>query len=564
MHATEEPDIHTSSGPLFSDNDQGLRIVEQHRDVMRFCPGIGWLVYNGKRWDPSVHAAISLARKSARRRVLDALKTGDRETLNKALSLESAGHITGALKLAESDERVHISVAALDLDPWKLNVNNGTLDLKTGDLLPHDRNDLITKLAPVDYDPKARHAAFDAYLATIDAGVAGMSEFLSRALGMALSGDASAEVLSLLQGDGGAGKTTITDSFAEMLGDYAVKLPIAAFMLSKHGRAPGAASPDIVRLRGARFAFAAEGDVAAKLDAGIIKLLTGNELVSARNLWEEPIEFRATWKLWLVSNYDPKADSDDSGLWRRIIKIQFPAVPVEKRDPAIKRFMTTDPLCRAAILAWAVRGCLDWQKRGGGRNGLAVPQEVDACTAAYRLGQDPLTMWAGEAGLTFNKVGIIRVKDLRASYETWCEDAGFTPVLGRRFNTWLEGRGAIRDKRRMGSETPVVWVGITAKSLDVLTVLTFPKGSLYALHGESLGNAGTTRTQRTGSTLSEECSYTDVIKCCESMKVDLMVEGDRVVARGIPNDANGEELEKLIKFHNDDLGRHLCAIGGLP
>lgn len=477
-------DPYTSSGALLSDNDQALRLVEQYGDCLRYCDGIGWLVDDGKRWAEDTHAAVALARKAARRRTLDALKTGDRDLINRALAQESSGHIRGSLKLAESDDRVRVAVDALDSDPWLFNVNNGTINLRTGQLQPHNRADLITKLAPVDYLPDACHPKFDAFLATIEASMPGLSGFLSRCMGMALSGDSSAEVLHLLQGDGGGGKTTITDSVARMMGDYAIKLPISTFMLSRHGTG-GQASPHLVRLRGSRFAFAAEGDASAKLDAGIIKQVTGNERMSVRALYQSPIEFAATWKLWLVSNYDPKADSDDSGLWRRIVKLTFPAVPASQRDPSIKAAMVSDPSCRSAILAWAVRGCLAWQCAGGGRNGLAIPAAVDAWTTAYREAQDPIGLWAAECGLAFGGEQVVTVRSLRGSYEAWCHDAGFSPVLGRRFNTWLEGRGARREKRRLGQETPVVWVGIHAKSLDVPVVLTSPQTSLVRVNIES-------------------------------------------------------------------------------
>ena len=467
-------DVIVSSASMPSDNDQALRLVETFGHRLRYCEGIGWLVWSGHYWESSKSSAVALARRVARKRSLEAVSAGNRDVIAQALAMESAGHITGCLKLAESDARVHVKVEDLDADDWLLCVTNGTIDLRTGIIRDHRSEDLITKMAPVVYDPQAQHIAFDSFLATVEAGSAGMSDFLARCLGMALTGDASAESLTLLQGYAGAGKTTLTDAVSEMLGDYSVKLPISSFMLSKHGRAAGAASPDLVRLRGSRFAFAAESDSAARLDAGVVKNLTGGEKTTARDLYSEQITFRQTWKIWIVSNYDPKCDSDDTGLWRRIIKVVFPPVPTEKRDPGIKRSMFSDPVCRSAILAWAVRGCLAWQVAGGGRIGLQMTSDVIAGTDAYREAQDPLTMWLAESGLSFSSSSQMPIADVRLSYEEWCRESGFTPVLGRRFNLWLEGRNCTRGQMKIYGITTKVWFGITDKSRPVTKVTTIP------------------------------------------------------------------------------------------
>lgn len=490
-----ENEVILSSATMPTDNDQALRLVEKYGHRIKHCEGLGYLIWNHKYWEPSEAEAKELVRKVARDRSIEAVKVGNQETIKAALTMESSGHIKGCLTLAESDPRLRVAIDELDSDDWLLCVQNGTLDLRTGILREHRSTDLITRMAPVTFDKEAKHSAFDAFLATVEAGSAGMGDFLARCLGMALTGDSSAESLTLLQGNAGAGKTTLTDAFSEMLGGYAVKMPITSFMLSKHGRAAGAATPDLVGLRGSRFAFAAESDSAARLDAGVVKNLTGGEKITARDLWSAQISFRQTWKIWIVSNYDPKCDSDDTGLWRRIIKVVFPAVPTEKRDPGIKRAMFSDPVCRSAILAWAVRGCLAWQAAGGGRIGLQMTSDVIAGTDAYREAQDPIGMWASESGLTFGEGGMITVRDLRDSYEKWCDDSGFTPVLGKRFNSWLEAHGGRREKRRIGHETPVVWVEIRAKSLDVLTVPSFPIVTKCHIEKLVMGNMGTTRTE---------------------------------------------------------------------
>jgi putative DNA primase/helicase len=270
-----------------------------------------------------------------------------------------------------------------------------------------------------------------------------MAPFLARCFGAALTGDASAESLFLLQGDGGSGKTTLVEAIAVMLGDYAVKMRFESLCQSKHGRSPGGPSPDLLVLRGTRLAYASEGDQSAKLGAGTVKEITGNESISARGLFKDLISFSTTWKLWLVSNFDPQADSNDTGLWRRILKLRFEVVPEDKRDPKIKSSLTTDPAARSALLSWCLAGCLDWQCRGGGREGLAAPAEVKAATSAYREKQDLLGQWWKSLLETavLDPAGTVSSASLRCNYESWAKDNGAHPFGLNKFNDFLLLKG---------------------------------------------------------------------------------------------------------------------------
>jgi len=456
------------SADFATDLDASLRFAEEVHDRLRYCPGIGWLAWDGKRWTGGEGAssrAIEEAKKSARRWTQDAAKTPDDASrsarIKQALTLEGASHVTNAANLAKSDSRIVVSAGELDRDHMVLNVKNGTLALRPGTLRPHDRRDLITKIAPVDYVPNARHPALDQYLRSVSGEIASMGDFLSRCAGCALTGDASVESIFLVQGPGGNGKTTLLESIAKMLGDYAVKLDFSTICASakRGGRSAGAASPDLVPLRGSRLAYASEGDQTARLDAGVVKQLTGGETITARPLYESPITFSASFKLWLASNYDPRCDADDTGLWRRMVKMQFPALAPEHRDPAVKRALTEEPAARSAVLWWALQGCLDWQKRGGGRAGLAIPAEVNATTEAYRSEQDTTGAWFAElvadvAVMDANATTPNR--DLRKHYETWCEENGASALSLPRFSLFLAERGLTKRTTKTG----MVWRGI--------------------------------------------------------------------------------------------------------
>lgn len=449
-----------------TDTDASARFAAAHSDKLRFAPGIGWLCWDGKRWAVDAEGrAIELSKRSACDWVARAINSkGDpdarKRQITAALSLESGTHIKQAVKLAESDPRMVLPPSDLDVDPWLLNVRNGTLDLRSGKLREHRRDDLITKLAPVDYVAGATHPMLTRYLETVEAGTPGMAAFLARCFGAALTGDASPETLFLLQGDGGSGKTTLTEAIAGMLGDYAAKMDFTSFTISRHGRSPGAAAPDLIRLRGSRLAYASEGDKSARLDAGVVKSLTGNEPITARQLYSAQITFPQTWKLWLVSNFEPRADSDDTGIWRRLIKIRFPVVPPEKRDDAVKKTLGGDPAARSALLSWALAGCLDWQDRGGGRACLAPPDAIVKETQAYRDKQDVLGAWWGDLLATearLSRKGHAFASSLRGHYDEWVRENGERAVNSRVFADFLRSKEL---KEAKGTGGARVWQGV--------------------------------------------------------------------------------------------------------
>jgi len=125
------------------------------------------------------------------------------------------------VRLARSEPVIPVTVDKLDRNPWLLNVRNGTLDLRTGELRPHRREDLLTRLAPVDYDPDATCPTWLAFLDRITAGNQNLIQFLQRAIGYTLTGSARERVLFMLHGGGANGKSTLLETISGLLGDYA-------------------------------------------------------------------------------------------------------------------------------------------------------------------------------------------------------------------------------------------------------------------------------------------------------------------------------------------------------
>ena len=252
-----------------TDSANADRFVSAHFWSVRHCRELGaWLVWDGRRWLPNSEGqVIERAKKTARSIFLEAAEETDRkrsaELAAWAIRSEDVRRIWAMVELAKSDQRISISTKDLDSDPWLLNVLNGTLDLKTGRLMPHGPHQHLTKLAPVECVPDAQHPAWDEFLErTIpDRDVRG---FLARAAGYSLTGDTGEEVLFLIHGPGGSGKSTFGEAMKSLLGDYATTADFETFL---QRRETGVRN-DIARLEGARFVLSLEVEEGRHLAMG--------------------------------------------------------------------------------------------------------------------------------------------------------------------------------------------------------------------------------------------------------------------------------------------------------
>src|ERR1041385_5290972 len=359
------------------------RLVAAHGDELRHVPAWGWLVWTGRAWERNDKLAIERA-KATVRAIYGAARDEPDENRRKALAQHAAHsearhRITAMLGLAESEPRIAAVAADFDSDPMLLNVRNGTIDLRTGELRPHCSRDLITKLIEVDYDPNATSDLWDRFIAEATAGKDGLADFLRRAAGYTLTASTQEDALFVAHGPGGTGKTTYVETLKAMLGEYAGSIRIEVLTMS--GRSAGGHNEDVARLVGLRMVTAVEASENERLREGQVKHMTGGDTVPASLKHRPGFDFRPVLKLWLATNEVPYIRSDDSGMWRRGMKIPF-----ENQHPTPNQTLKTQLRARkhlGAVLAWAVRGCLEWQ-----RLGLRPPACVAGATAGLRRGMD--------------------------------------------------------------------------------------------------------------------------------------------------------------------------------
>lgn len=469
-----------SGGYNLTDLGNSIRFIKEFGEQVRYCvTWKEWLVWTGKNWELDYRAETSkMARivvKNMYREASDIEDEIERKKIAQhALKTESLFRLNAIKAMAKDDVRVRIRAEDLDQDQWLLNCNNGIINLKTGVLLPHDPKQLITKIVTSDFTPDAECPTWEAFLHTIMGGNDEMINFLQRAIGYSLTGDTSEQCFFILYGSGANGKSTFLNPLIHLLHDYAKQSPPETFLnLQRRG-----VNNDIARLQGARFVTATEPEANQSFAEGVLKQLTGGDTISARFLHQEFFDFKPVFKLFLATNHKPQVTGKDHGIWRRIRLVPF-EVTIEKdaRDPQLANKLKDE---LPGILAWAVRGCLEWQAHG-----LGEPQAVSKATEEYAREMDTLTRFIDDCCIT-GASKKVTTNELYESYVSWCEQEGEEALAKVAFARQVRGKGfsAYRTSTERG------WRGIGLQSLLIPPMKTlFPYGgkqgeeNLWPQHG---------------------------------------------------------------------------------
>ena len=362
-----------------TDMGNGYRFAAKHGNDLRYChPWKTWLVWDGTRWakdsDGEIVRRAKDTVKSIYAEASHAQDSSDRRNIaNHARRSEANSRLEAMIKQAQSE--LPVLPDELDSDPWLLNVKNGTLDLRTGELRPHNREDMITKFIPVTYDPDAQAPIWHGFLRRILNNNDNLVTFVQRAIGYSLTGDVSEQVFFMLYGTGANGKSVFLETVQSILGeDYAKSTPTSTIMI-KNGSQN---SNDLARLAGVRFVTVNEVEDGQNLAESLMKQLTGNDTITARFLYAEHFDYKPQFKLFIRANHKPVIKNTDEGIWRRIRLIPFTVtIPEEERDKRLLQKLKDE---LPGILAWAVEGCLEWQQYG-----LGMPEEVKQAVKEYRL-----------------------------------------------------------------------------------------------------------------------------------------------------------------------------------
>lgn len=330
--------------------------------------------------------------------------------------------------LAETQHRLPITPDKLDSHKSLLNTINGTINLRTGELQPHNKADYITKIANTEYTDKIDCPIWENFLLEIFDGDTELIEFLQKAVGYSLTGSTKEDCAFFCYGTGRNGKSTFIDVIADALGDYATNIQPETIMVKQSSGGP---TGDIARLNSARFVSSSEPNEGVRLNEGLLKQLTGGDRVTASKKYENEFEFYPEFKLWMSTNHKPVIRGTDVGIWSRIRLIPFTVrIPDESIDRNLKHKLKQE---LPGILKWCVDGCLKWQ-----RSGLKTPAAILASTAEYKGEMDVMSGFIDaciEVG-----AGTERAKDVFAAYAKWAKENNEYEMKSTKFGIELSKR----------------------------------------------------------------------------------------------------------------------------
>ena len=366
------------------------RFADQHRGTIGFVhPWKKWFSFDGKRWKSDDSGeAVTRAKQTVRSIYAEANECGDDDKRKKLAThagrSESKERIVAMLVLAQSE--LPIDYETLDNHPWLFNVQNGTLDLRTGKLREHRLEDFLTQISPVEYDPTAKAPIWESTLNTIFAGNVELIRYVPKLLGYCLTGVTTEQILSIFHGNGANGKSTVLNAFMDILGDgYAMKATPDLIMQRK-GESHPTERADLFKKR---FVAAIETEDGRKLSESLVKELTGGDKIRARRMREDFWQFDPTHKLLVCTNYVPDIRGTDHAIWRRLRLIPFSVIlPDDQQDKQLPEKLRAET---AGILAWCVCGCLAWQQEG-----LGSPECVTKATADYKVSEDVIGEFIGD------------------------------------------------------------------------------------------------------------------------------------------------------------------------
>ncbi len=423
----------------FDDTGNAERFVDRFGESVLYNYTVKkWMYFDGRRWvcDDSGEAKrmtdeIVEEMRQGEKAYLEALPPdSDQDEAAKAYQKHVKNSRSSKAKtamLVESQHRVPVNTVQMDQHNSLLCVLNGELNLRTGALQPHDRKHLISKITHTEYTDKIDHPLWDRFLADIFDGDRDLIRYIQKAVGYSLTGSTAEQCAFFLYGSGQNGKSTFLDVLTEILGDYAVNIQPETIMVKQAQSGP---TSDIARLKGARLVTTVEPREGARLNEGLLKQLTGGDKVTAAAKYENEFEFLPEFKLWMGTNHKPYIRGTDVGIWRRIHLIPFTVqIPEEKRDKQL-RYKLRQEL--PGILAWAVDGCLLWQ-----REGLRPPASVLAASKEYKTEMDVLSTFLEEC---CEDGGEVSAGDLYKAYSTWAKEGNEYEMSSTKFGREMQKR----------------------------------------------------------------------------------------------------------------------------
>lgn len=427
----------------YGDTFNGQVFAELHHGNLKYVYPVGrWIRWDGAIWawckgneglDAAKRAAEEVLRRATEEFKKDPGSTEAKRKVAHAQQSFNLKRLESMQVCAAAEAGMHVGeMYELDADPMLLGCSNGVIDLRTGQLQEPQREMLITKQVAADYLPDAPCPNWERFLQQVMLEDEETIGYLQKAVGYTLTGMVSEEVMHFAFGGGRNGKSVLANILRRLFNDYAVVAP--AEMLMNRDRGSGA-NNDVARLVGARLLLANETRNGQAMDDLTLKTLVSTENISARFLHKEYFEFKPTHCIWMRGNHKPLIRDESEGAWRRIRLIPFELdLAPEDVDAHLEEKLWAE---REGILAWAVRGCLRWQKEG-----LNPSPRIKSASATYRKDCDLFGEFLEDNCILDRSAKIIQ-QALWLDYQEWCSESGVRPGSKKAFTRRLEERGVL-------------------------------------------------------------------------------------------------------------------------
>ena len=433
---------------LRSHQRMASRFAQYAQGRVLYVHGAGWHQWDGKRWAPDIRAA------KTNQILEDLLRLSWSEALSdQALAADVRSSMTaagsaGVLTLASTK----LLAEHVDADPYLLNCQNGTLDLHTLKLRPHDPADMLTKITGASYNPDAAGETWRAFLASSlpDAEVRG---FLQRYAGLALIGRVIEHVLVIATGQGRNGKGVIARAVKAALGGYAVTASNDLLITGRHGHKSAGELASMMVLRGARWAEMSEIDKGARMNESLMKQLTGGDTITAKFMGKDFVEFEPSHSFYMLTNDLPAVDADSEAAWARIRVVPFTESFIGREDHTLDGRIALE---LDAVLTWAIEGLRDYQ-----RIGLAAPEAVTKADETYRQENDPVSAFIADECIV-SPAASVKASVLLEAYTDWARRNGEQPMTAKALGSNLKSTPGV-DAGKVGGSRGYRGIGLAAK-----------------------------------------------------------------------------------------------------
>ena len=402
-----------------TDTGNAQRFIDKFGENIRYnFDNKYWMIWDGKTW---VRDAVQIVKNKVdllieemkEEIVAEPNERYAQEMFKNVKHLSSNSGKEAMLKEAMHIGKTPVRNSDFDKNIFFLNCENGVVDLRTGTLMPHNRDYMMSKNTHIEIDMDNEPKVWLKCVNDIFRNSKGLIDFVHKAVGYSLTGSTKEQCFFQCYGHGSNGKSVFFNAMMNTFGDYALNSQVDS-ILTRGKSSGGGASPDIARMNGARFVRTNEPEEGARFNEGLVKQLTGSDVITARFLYGGDFEFRPIFKLWIACNYKIVVRGTDKGIWRRMRLIPFEATFEGANDDKTIEDKLKEELPQ--ILGWAVKGCLKWIEEG-----LEMPVEVENATKAYRQEMDIIESFLQDC-VKIVPNGREKANDVFLAYKKWAQD----------------------------------------------------------------------------------------------------------------------------------------------